>query len=429
MDKTENKQRYIVSLDSGIREEEPVSIEVFNNFSDGSQLVELNNTVFGIYKSNSLDENTMYIDDYDIIKADIAELLDIDHEDSRRIVTEDQNLGVVTLLNYSKDIETRISATAVINDIVDYINNGQISQENSLWISNTLRIPATAKGNAIKDPKQIESLINLGMFSLVTDIEKKSGIPMEDKAKKALKKNYIRMILFDYLIGRKYRGLDYYLVCPMNQQSQPIWKDARFAPISISNSLEKDNMVGDNEYFINNRLVDKKVLINVLFTSFHYEIKKLTESLSEATRLYKDAISRIIYNNTEVVKAGELEDLIDDNLTIIKKYQTDYEKHLTQENKMNKVERTMATQSLNIRVTAKLDLIQKKYPINPKDHPELIKNIRKQSKEKKEDIKLMVEKEKPTKGGFASSAIIVSAVAFICGIASGIVYVLMTFGN
>lgn len=429
MDKTENKQRYIVSLDSGIREEEPVSIEVFNNFSDGSQLVELNNTVFGIYKSNSLDENTMYIDDYDIIKADIAELLDIDHEDTRRIVTEDQNLGVVTFLNYSKDIETRISATAIINDIVDYINNGQMSQENSLWISNTLRIPATAKGNAIKDPKQIEALINLGMFSLVTDIEKKSGIPMDEKAKKALKKNYVRMILFDYLTGRKYRGLDYYLVCPMNQQGQPIWKDARFAPISISNSKEKDDMVGDNEYFINNRLVDKKVLINVLFVSFHYEIKKITESLSEATRLYKDAISRIIYNNTDVVKAGELEDLIDDNLTIIKKYQTEYEKNLSRENKMNKVERTMATQSLNIRVTAKLDLIQKKYPINPKDHPELIKNIRKQAKEKKEDIKLMVEKAKPTKGGFASSAIIVSSVAFICGIASGIVYVLMTFGN
>ena len=32
MDNTQNKQFYIVSLDSGIREEEPVSIEVYNNF-------------------------------------------------------------------------------------------------------------------------------------------------------------------------------------------------------------------------------------------------------------------------------------------------------------------------------------------------------------------------------------------------------------
>ncbi len=429
MDNTQNKQFYIVSLDSGIREEEPVSIEVYNNFSDGSQLVQLNNTVFGVLKKNSMNESTMYIDDYEIIKADIAELLDIDHENTKRIVTEDQNIGVITLLNYSKDIETRISATNVINDIVEYINNGQMSQENSIWISNTLRIPAVAKGNAIKDPTQIESLINLGMFSLTTDIEKKTGMPMDEKEKKALRKNYIRMILFDNLIGRKYRGLDYYLVSSVNEQGKPTWKNVRFAPISISNSLEKDAMVGDNEYFINNRLVDKKVLMNVLFTSFYYEIKKVTESLSEATRLYKDAINRIIYNNTEIEKATVLEDLIDDNLSLIKKHQTEYEKNQSKENKMNKVEKTMATQSLNVRVTAKLDLIQKKYPVNPKDHPELIKNIRKQSKEKKEEVKLMVEKEKSTKSGFASSAIIVSAVAFICGIASGIVYVMMTFGN
>jgi len=64
--------RYIVSLDSGIREEEPITMVVFNNFSDGSKLVQLNNTVFGVYKENSLKSETVYIDDYDIIKCDIA---------------------------------------------------------------------------------------------------------------------------------------------------------------------------------------------------------------------------------------------------------------------------------------------------------------------------------------------------------------------
>ena len=38
----------------------------------------------------------MYIDDYDIIKSDIAELLDIRHENNRRIVTEDKNIGIFT---------------------------------------------------------------------------------------------------------------------------------------------------------------------------------------------------------------------------------------------------------------------------------------------------------------------------------------------
>ena len=101
-------QFYIVSLDNGIRQEEPISIEVFNSFSDGSQLVQLNNSVFGVYKSNSTNPETMYIDDYDIIKADIAELFDVDHEETRRIVNDDINVGIFTSLNYSKDIDMSI---------------------------------------------------------------------------------------------------------------------------------------------------------------------------------------------------------------------------------------------------------------------------------------------------------------------------------
>ena len=55
---------YIVSLDNGIRKEEPVQINILNSFNDGSKLVQLNNSVFGVYKTNSLNQETMYIDDY-----------------------------------------------------------------------------------------------------------------------------------------------------------------------------------------------------------------------------------------------------------------------------------------------------------------------------------------------------------------------------
>ena len=86
----------------------------------------------------------------------------------------------------------------------------------------------------------------------------------------------------------------------------------------------------------------------------------------------------------------------------------------------------MATQSINVRVTTKLDLIQKKYPINPKDHPELLKEKKKQLEQ--EDIKLVVEEEKKSQG-FATAAILIAAVSLICGIGIGIAYVLLTFGN
>ena len=85
----------------------------------------------------------------------------------------------------------------------------------------------------------------------------------------------------------------------------------------------------------------------------------------------------------------------------------------------------MATQSLNVRVTTKLDLTQKRYPINPKDHPELLEK----KKVTEEDIKLIVEEEKQNTGGFAVTSIIIAAIGIICGIGAGIAIVLMTLGN
>ena len=425
MDKTNlEEQLYIVSLDNGIRREEPVTLSVLNSFKDGSQLVQLNNSVLGLYKANTINEQA-HLDDYEIIKTDIAELLDIDHEEAKRIVTEEKNVGVFTLLNYSKNIETRISATTVLNHIIEYINKGEITGQEAEWITRVLQYPAISKGNAIKDPEQIEDIINLGSYCLIKEIELQTGTPLEHKTKDAIEKHYIRMVLFDYLIGRKYRGLDYCLISKVNEQSKPIWHDAYLSPISVSNGLDKDMLVGPGEYVLNNKLVDQEVLLNVLFDKHYREIKKMTEALNDAKKLYTDAISRIVYNNISLDLAQKLESELIKSLEKIAKTQADKEGALSKEEKTNKVERTMATQSLNVRVTAKLDLIQKKYPINPKDHPELLE--KKQITE--EDIKLIVEEEKKTSGGFAATAMIIAAIALICGIGIGIAYVLMTLGN
>lgn len=418
------KQFYIVSLDNGIRHEEPVTFEVFNSFSDGSQLVQLNNSIFGVFKSNSTTASTMYIDDFDIIKADIAELFDIDHEETKRIVNDDINVGVFTALNYSKDIETRISATTILNHVIGYINSGKVSNNDIAWISETFALPKTEKGKPIKDHNQIENIINLALYALISEIEAQSKAKMSNSQKDLLVKSFIRMILFDYIIGRKHRGLDYYLITTIDGLGIPVWTDAHLSPISVSNTLEKDEAVGDNEYLLINRHIDRNELIKVLFKKFYNEIKKMSEALNDAKKLYKDAINRIIYNNTDINKSQELEKMIITNFDIVTKLQAEKERQEHKENKINKIEKTMATQSLNIRVTAKLDLIQKKYPINPKDHPELL-NKNKNDKSN-ENIKLVVENKK---SGFATTAVIISLIALICGLGFGIAYVLIIMGG
>lgn len=426
IEKTSQNQCYIVSLDNGIRNEEPVTIKVFNNFNDGTQLVRLNENVFGVYQSYSLNQDTVYIDDYNIIKADIAELLDIDHEETRRIVTEDKNIGVFTSLNYSQNIETRFSASSIFQQIIEYINDGKITNEEAAWVSDVLNIPQVTKGNAIKEKETIKNIIELGFYALNKKISLETQDNYDQKSQDALKKSYIRMILFDMLINRKYRGLDYSLITEIDSDNTPLWNTAHFCPISVVNNLEKDQLVDENEYCLNNYIIDRNITLSVLFEDYYSEIKKISEALSDASRLYIDAITRIIYNNTEIPKAEELEKIVVDNLKKISKHQKEKEKLISSENKLNKVEKTMATQSINVRVTAKLDLIQKKYPVNPKEHPELF--FRKEKK-KEENIKLTVEEEKNTSKGFTNTAILISAVSLICGIGLGIAYVLITMGS
>ena len=422
-----NNQMFIVSLDNGIHNEEPITMKTFNNFQDGSQLVQLNETVFGIYKNNSGDPNTSYIDDYDIIKSDIAELLDIRHENNRRIVTEDKNIGIFTELNYSQNLESRISITNILQSVINNINAGLLDEKKATGYNEVLQMTKATKDTPLDNNEDIKKVIDLGLNSIFDKLEIERKIPLENETKKNIRKNYIRMILFDYIVNRKYRNYDYSIITKIDNNNNQTWENSYFAPISVSININKENSVPDNIYMINNKYVKKEKILPTLYEYYYKDIKKLTETFSDALKLYKDAISRIIYNNTNLNKAKELEKIVANNFEEIAKIKKEKENKEYKEKKINKVERTMATQSINVKITNKLDLIQKKYPVNLKDHPELLES--QNTKEKDEKVKLIVEEEKNKDVGFTSTIIITSVVALICGIGAGIASILLLFGN
>ena len=420
-------QMFIVSLDNGIHSEEPITMKIFNNFQDGSQLVQLNETVFGIYKNNSNDPNTSYLDDYEIIKSDIAELLDISHENNRRIVTEEKNIGIFTELNYSQSLESRVSITSMLQSVVNNINAGVLDKEKANYYNKVLNIQNATKDNPLSNDEEIKDVIDLGLNTIYDKLELERKIPLDSDTKKNLRKSYIRMILFDYIVNRKYRNYDYSIVTSIDSNNNQTWEKVYLAPISVSSNHEKENSVPNNVYMLNNKYIKREHILPTLYEYYYKDIKRLTETFNDALKLYNDAISRIIYNNTNLDKAKQLEKEISDSFAEIAKKQQDKEAKEYKEKKINKVERTMATQSINIKITNKLDLIQKKYPINLKDHPELM-NI-KNTKETDEKVKLIVEEEKNKDAGFTSTLIITSIVALICGIGAGIATILILFGN
>ena len=421
------KQMFIVSLDNGIHNEEPITMKVFNNFQDGSQLVQLNETVFGIYKNNSNDPTTSYLDDYEIIKSDIAELLDISHENSRRIVTEDKCIGIFTELNYSQNLESRISITTILQSVINSINTGIIGKEKATFYNSVLNNPNSTKNNPITTKEEAKNVIDLGLNAIFDKLEMERKIQLENEQKKNIRKNYIRMILFDLITGRRYRNYDYSIITNIDNNNNPTWENVHFAPISTSSNIEKENTIPKDLYILNNKYIKREVIVPTLYEYYYRDIKKLTETFNDALKVYKDAISRIIYNNTNLDKAIEFEKTIFDNLTIIAKAQKEKEEKEYKEKKINKVERTMATQSINIKITNKLDLIQKKYPVNLKEHPELMNA--KNNKDTDEKVKLIVEEEKNKDAGFTGTLIITSIVALVCGIGTGIALILLLFGN
>ena len=421
------KQMFIVSLDNGIHNEEPITMKVFNSFQDGSKLVQLNGTVFGIYKNNSNNPTTSYLDDYEIIKSDIAELLDISHENSRRIVTEDRNIGIFTELNYSQNLESRVSITTVLQSVISSINSGLVEKDKASFYNSVLNTKNATKETPITTKEEAKIIIDLGLNAIFDKLETERKMPVDNELKKSIRKNYIRMILFDFIEDRSYRNYDYSVITSIDGNNNQTWENVHFAPISVSGNIQKEESVPKGLYLLNNKYIRKEIIIPTLYEYYYRDIKKLTETFNDALKLYKDAISRIIYNNTDLQKAAELEKIIFDNLTIIAKAQHEKEEKDYKEKKINKVERTMATQSINIKITNKLDLIQKKYPVNLKEHPELINQ--KPTKETDEKVKLIVEEEKNKDAGFTSTLIITSIVALICGIGTGIAIILLFFGN
>ena len=418
-----NMKYYILTLDNGIQKEQPVEIAVFNVFNDDTKLVQLNGNIFGLLKMPGKNISSQDLDS-DIIKSDIAELLDINHENSFRIANSSEVIGIFTELNYRKDIETRISATTAISHLIENINNRIIYGEEYNWIIDTLNIPQDFTGNGISDKQKIKNIIELGIFALKQEIEMNAGRSLDSKSLSSLRKNYLRMIIFDLIVERKHRGLDYYFISSLNNNNTPVYYDAHFGPISVSTSKDKNIVQNKKVYYFNNKLIRIDSLLEVLFENYYDDIKKLTESVSDAKNLYEDAINRIIYNNTDINNAIDLDNTIKENIKRIYNIQEEKYKELNNNKKRNKVEATMATQSLNVRVTAKLDLIQKKYPLNPNQHTDIIEKHKKDRP--KEKLKLIVENYKDSEKGFINSAILIALIGLICGIGIGIVYAIVS---
>ena len=105
-------------------------------------------------------------------------------------IDEEKNVGVFTNLNYRKDIETRISATAMFNHIISLINKGNSTNEKLINISQLLRNPKSNKDQPLKNKETIKNIIEEGIDVLTIGITNQSGEALEQNQLVTIRKNY-----------------------------------------------------------------------------------------------------------------------------------------------------------------------------------------------------------------------------------------------
>ena len=131
----------------------------------------------------------------------------------------------------------------------------------------------SSKNTPLDNNEDIKKVIDLGLNSIFDKLEIERKIPLENETKKNIRKNYIRMILFDYIVNRKYRNYDYSIITKTDNNNNQTWENSYFAPISVSINISKENSVPNNMYMINNKYIKKEKILPTLYEYYYKDNK------------------------------------------------------------------------------------------------------------------------------------------------------------
>ena len=137
-----------------------------------------------------------YMDDLDIINSEVATLLGINASKIFRLITNDNVQGTINLSVLEDDYEL-IGLDYLMKRAVKLAREGKL--EDSSWLDYILSLSKNDKNTLITDRNTISNIIRLPLHVLQANFQNN-----DDK----LIRNYVLMILFDYITGENLRNLD-----------------------------------------------------------------------------------------------------------------------------------------------------------------------------------------------------------------------------
>lgn len=446
MDNNKNQQSikshdyYFISNVLGTEVRDEVSLEFIpsNNTSISKDYIALiNNETTGVIKMNSPKYNT----DYEYIRSEIADLLDVPSAKVYRIINKNGSRGIISILPFQlpiyKDMVTNLHYIDekriiqdgtkqdyyVLNDIISlldyYLKTGRRKQ--LPWLEEVTKLSITTPENPLNEPEQIKLLIEK-TFNAV-----KERTTLNEVEETQLRKDYTRRLLFDYITNQINLCESNFQVVSTQEISNAtvINRKTQLAKV-FGNYYYKLAQVPQNICQFNDRIVDRDALLQTLYDYYYKDIKEISIPLVDSKDSYIDSISRIIFNNVKnddenFTNAKEYEEIINKNIE--KVFTLEKEKNANLVERENKVEETSTTISLNQKAMRKYSESLEKYPLNPKE-------IQKNVIEETDGVSIDFEETKPKKArnGYTTALLMGAAMAFVCGVGFGIAYIIVKLG-
>lgn len=353
--------------------------------------------------------------DNEIIRSEIGKLLGINMPTICRISTVDKTKeGLIIDTNLGIDTHLDSVSQAFSNKKAIYM---KMDKASAMAMNDYKAYFPTEED--LKSPQTTFAMLLKGVSSLpynqVTNLAEKQKFIEE----------YYDMIILDLLMGQKNRNSsDYYYY---TETENSITK-AHIVPGLLNYTLgPKDT---EQEYCLNDFPVNVEILLDRLFNNNYMFIKRVIDSLIPSLTEYKDCISRIIYNNTNIDNAKKLEEMIFHNIDrFVEKAHSikSISEHL------NKIEKISSTTRIHLESVNRIIRFQQLYPTSKQ---EILENNDKITRLKQNEdgnyeanlgdgVKLTLNNDEelaPT--GYASSGMLSALIAFVCGLGFGLAYII-----
>ena len=348
-----------------------------------------------IYQAFMKSSTDSYKDDLDIINSEIAELLDINASKVYRVETNNNLFGIVNINSKEKD-ESQINMDALVNNLIKLIKQKNVTLTS--WLKDYFSLPKTNANLLLNSEKDIICVIEMTINTLSVLFNLKS-----DEIEK-LKKDYLKMILFDLISNNTNRSFNTYSVLTT--------KDMKF--LKLSSIYDYNNDLDNNSYYIlNNQYIDKNAIISCIYHKYYHYIKTISKGLTDNYGLYMESINLIIDNNINGIYANQIKDNYKNNIDTIKSLELMHSKNYIE----SKLDLAMTQTSINLNALNKNQMIHSKYKNKNNNKAIKVEDI--------SDVKIKVEpKQEEVK--IHNILLIIFGIILLIGIIFGIIFIVST---